>query len=67
MGINRELFKEYFNFQPPTFVLKALLLTNDKKKNNDLVNLIKSGFSDLENEIEEISENQTAIEKSRYC
>ena len=63
MGINRELFQECFNFQEPTFMLKDLLLTNGKKKNNDLVNVIKGGLSDLKDEVEEVPENQIVIEK----
>ena len=39
---NRELFKKYFNFQTPTEMLKTVYTFNDRKKNNDLVNLIQS-------------------------
>ena len=49
--INKELFKNYFNFQRPTTLLKTLYNLNDKEKNNLLVNTIKSGLSDLRNEI----------------
>ena len=45
--INSELFWKYFNFQRPSEMLKAVYTTNDKKKKNDLTNLIKSGLSDL--------------------
>ena len=56
-SINRELFKEYFNFQEPTFMLKTLYNTPTKKKNNKLVSVIKSALSDLkEQKIEGISE-----------
>ena len=44
--INGELFWKYFNFQRPSEMLKAVYTTNDKKKKNDLTNLIKSGLSD---------------------
>ena len=44
--INSELFWKYFNFQRPSEMLKAVYTTNDKKKKNDLTNLIKSGLSD---------------------
>ena len=44
--INSELFWKYFNFQRPSEMLKAVDTTNDKKKKNDLTNLIKSGLSD---------------------
>ena len=33
-------------------MFKLLYKTNNKKKNKELVNMIKSGLSDLENEIE---------------
>ena len=32
-GINKELFKNYFNFQRPTELLEALYNLNDKHKN----------------------------------
>ena len=34
-----------------TAMLKAVYNTNSKKKNNDLINAIKSGLSDLKDEI----------------
>ena len=30
MGINRESFKKYFNFQSPSEILKFVYITNDK-------------------------------------
>ena len=57
-GINYELFKKYFKFQRPSDMLKDLYITNDKYKNNKLVNIIKSGLSDLKNEIEDMSEEE---------
>ena len=62
-GINRELFKKYFNFRMPSAMLKTSHNLNDRKKNNVLVNKIKSGLSNLENEIEKISEDEIKIEK----
>ena len=63
MGINRELFKRYFNFQRPSEMLKLVYNTIDKRKNNDLVNVIKSGLSDLKNEIKKMSKNEIKTEK----
>ena len=63
-GMNRELFKRYFNFQMPTAMLKAVYTINDRKKNNELVSMIKSGLSHLKNEIERMSEDEIKIEKS---
>ena len=50
-GINKELFQKHFGFQIPTAMLKAVYNTDNKRKKNDLVNVIKSGMSD-ENEKE---------------
>ena len=49
--INEELFKNFFLFQMPSALLKDLYKTNDKEKNNELVNLINSGLKDLKEEI----------------
>ena len=46
-----------------TAMLKAVYTINDRKKNNELVNIIKSGLSDLKNEIERMSEDEIKIEK----
>ena len=45
--MNREIFERYFSFQRPSDMLKDLYRINDKYKKNDLVNVIKSGLSDL--------------------
>ena len=45
-------------------MLKNLYRINDKYKSNDSVNVIKSGLSDLKNEIIYISEEEKEIEKS---
>ena len=37
--INKELFKNYFNFQKPTDMLETLYSVNDKKNNHMLVNI----------------------------
>ena len=61
--ISYELFKEHFNFVAPTVLEKTLLETKDKKKNNNLVNVIKSELRDLKDEIEKMCENEKEIEK----
>ena len=61
--MNRELFQEYFKFQMPTIMSKTLYSLNDKKKNNLLVNTIKSGLSDLKNEIKKMPKEEREIEK----
>ena len=63
IGVNRELFKRYFNFQRPSEMLKFVYNANDKKKNNYLINMIKSGLPDLKNKINKMSKNEIEIEK----
>ena len=58
------MFQEYFKYQRPSDMLKDLYRINDKKKNSKLVNVIKSGLSDLKNETENMSEEEKEIEKS---
>ena len=57
-NINRELFQKHLKFQMPGLMLRDLYRINNKKKNNELVKMIQSGLSDLEDEIEKISENK---------
>ena len=57
-GINKELFKNYFKFEMPTFMLKALYSLNDRNKNNYFVNIIKNRLSALKNEIKKMSEDE---------
>ena len=59
--LNNELLKKNFSFRRPSEMLKALYSTNNKRKNEKLVNLIKSGLSNLKNEIKEMPDNK--IEK----
>ena len=44
-------------------MLKDLYRINDKYKNKDLVNVIKSGLTDLKYETENMSEEEKEIEK----
>ena len=63
-GITSEVFQKHFSFQRPSEnMLKSVYETNDKKKNSKLVNVIKSGLSDLKNEIGNIGEEEKGIEK----
>ena len=39
-SINRDLFKDYFNFLILNALIKELFKIKDKKKNNDLTNAI---------------------------
>ena len=60
--ISYELFKKHFNFVAPAVLAKTLFKTKDKKKNNDLVNEIKSGLRDLKDQIEKMSKYEKQIE-----
>ena len=62
-SINRGLFKKYFLFQTPSALLKDLYKTNDKEKNNKLVDVINSVLKDLKREIKEMSEGERENEK----
>ena len=44
-------------------MLKTLYNLNDRKKNNKLVNIIKSKFSDLKDKIEMMYKDEIKIEK----
>ena len=63
-GINSEIFQRYFSYQRPSDMSKDLYRIDDKYKNNGIVNVIKSGLSDLKNEIKNISEEEKEIEKT---
>ena len=51
MGINRELFQKSSKFQRPSSVLRDLYNTDNKKKNNILLDMIESGLSDLKTKL----------------
>ena len=55
--------KNYFSFQRPGAMLKIVYNTNDKQQGNDLVNMTKSGSSDLKNEIKKMSAEEKENEK----
>ena len=62
-NIDKEIFKYYFGFQTLSILLRNLYHLNDETKNNNLVNLIKSGLSDFKNEIEKMTEDEIKTEK----
>ena len=61
--INKELFQKHFKFQRYSLMLRGLYSINDKEKNNELVNMIKSELSDLKGEIEKMSKDEKIIEQ----
>ena len=60
MITNGELFQKLFKF--PTAMLTDLYSKDNKQKNNRLVDVIKSGLSNLKGEIEQMSEGEKKIE-----
>ena len=52
------MFKDYFDFLVPSALAKKLYETKDKKKKNELAELIKNRWSDLQDEIKKISEDE---------
>ena len=62
IDLNEELFKIYFEIQRLSDMLMYLNKTNDKEKNNELVNVINSGLKDLKEEIKKMSEEEKEIE-----
>ena len=51
--INHQLFKDHFYSSVPCALTKKIYKTKNKKENDKLVNVIKSGLIDLENKIEQ--------------
>ena len=56
--IDTELFEKYFNFRRSSDMFKYLYQTNDKEKNNELVNVINSGLKDLKEEIKKMPKEE---------
>ena len=56
--ISKELFKNHFSFQTPSALSKDLYITNDKEKNNELVNMINCGLKDFKKEIKKMSKEE---------
>ena len=46
-SINYDLFKKHFNFNVPSALIKQLYEIKNRKENNELVNVFKSGLGDL--------------------
>ena len=62
-GINYDMFKDYFDLVVPSALAKKLYETKNKKKKNELVELIKTRWSDLKDEIEKMSEDEIKSER----
>ena len=57
------MFKKYFDFEPPIQLTKKLFEINYKKKNDDFVEEVKSRWSKLKDETEEMFENGKKMEQ----
>ena len=61
--IKNDLFKKYFNFSEPIDLAKKLFEKKDKKKNSELVEEIKNGWSNLKDKTEKMSREEIKNEK----
>ena len=66
MGINYDLFKDYFYSSVPSALAKNNYMRQKIKKNNALVELIKVRWSNLKDEIEKRSEDETLKNQTKY-
>ena len=57
------MFKNYFKFESPTALTEQLYKIKNKNKNDELVNVMKSGLIDLKDEIEKMSKEEKKIKK----
>ena len=63
VGINYDLFKDYFNFIVPSALVKKLNKAKNKNKNNELVEERKERWSNLRDEIKTMPEDEKKIEQ----
>ena len=62
-GVNYNLFRDYFNFPVPSALAKKIYETKNKNKNNELVEAIKSRWSDLKDKIKKMPGYEKKIEQ----
>ena len=61
--INHDLFKKYFYYDAPIFLVKELYKIKNKEKSNVFVNITNSGLKDLKEEIKVMSKEEKKKEK----
>ena len=61
--IDNDLFKKYFDFSTPVALTKELLKIKDARRNNEFVQEIKNRYSNLKDEIQEMSKEEIKNEK----
>ena len=59
------MFEKHFSNVVPSVLAKKLFETKDKNKNNNFVNVIKSGLRDLKDEIKKMSADEKKNWKTR--
>ena len=57
------MFRDYFNFPVPSALAKKIYETKNKNKNNELVEAIKSRWSDLKDKIKKMPGYEKKIEQ----
>ena len=57
------MFKDFFNFEVSSALVKQLYETKNKKKKNKLVEEIRNRWSNLNDETEKVSEEEKEIEQ----
>ena len=57
------LFKKYFYYDAPSFLVKELYKIKNKEKDNVFVNITNSGLKDLKEDIKVMSEKEKENEK----
>ena len=62
-SITMNCLKDILIYVVPSALVKQLYKSKNKKVNNKLVHVIKSGLSDLKDEIKKIPENEIQTEK----
>ena len=57
------MFRKYFDFSTPVDLTKKLLKTKDARRNNEFAQEIKNRYSNLKDEIQEMSKEEIKNEK----
>ena len=66
-NVNEQIFKEYFGYESPSFLVKDLY-ENNKNKNDMIVKYLHESLIDLRNNINiKIPENENPKKNSQYC
>ena len=61
-NVNHELFKHYFEDPIPSVLIRKLYKTKNRKRNNKLVKMIKSGLNDLKEDTSYMSKEKKELQ-----